>query len=108
LVGAQASVDGGGDTIYFSGGSDDSVTLFGGNQSSPYSVYGSGGMLTLDNANSILFGNNNDIAFGEYVNFLEVSGKSESFVFQPAIYKDTINGFAASDSMQFSASDFAN
>ncbi len=36
------------------------------------------------------------------------SGASDAFVFQPAIGEDTIHGFAATDSMTFSASDFAN
>jgi len=35
-------------------------------------------------------------------------GASDAFVFQAAIGVETINGFATTDSMQFSASDFAN
>jgi hypothetical protein len=36
------------------------------------------------------------------------SGASDSFVFQAAIGVEKITGFASTDSMQFSASDFAN
>ena len=37
-----------------------------------------------------------------------MSGTSDSFVFIPAFGIDTINGFASTDSMTFSVSDFAN
>ena len=45
--------------------------------------------------------------FGD--NLLAVSGPSDNIVLQPAIGQQTISGFdVAADTMQFSASDFAN
>lgn len=39
---------------------------------------------------------------------MTLGGASDAFVFQPAIGVETINGFASTDTMQFSTSDFAN
>jgi Ca2+-binding RTX toxin-like protein len=51
---------------------------------------------------------NSDIINLSGANALTQSGASDTFVFQPKIGEDTIYGFAASDSVQFSATDFAN
>ncbi len=59
------------------------------------------------NATATLTGSSNTINVGEG-DTLTVSGSSDSFVFQPAFGIDTINGFASTDSMTFSTSDFAD
>jgi hypothetical protein len=41
-------------------------------------------------------------------NSVTANGGSDAFVFQPAIGQNTISGFNSSDTMQFSASDFAD
>ena len=107
LTSAQTSVWGGGDTVYFSGGSGNVASLYD-TDGVWDTVYGSNGTVALTGAQANVNGNGNSIDFYGTNNWLSASGGSEAFVFQPAIGQDTINGFAASDSMTFSASDFAN
>jgi hypothetical protein len=59
------------------------------------------------NSTATITGNNNMMNAGSS-DTLTASGNSDMFVFQPAFDQDVINGFNSTDSMQFSASDFAN
>ena len=70
-------------------------------------VEGSKGSVDLANAQASVTGNNDSIhLFGN--NTVKQNGASDTFVFQRAIGEDIITGFASTDSMQFSAFDFAN
>ena len=59
------------------------------------------------NTAAAIVGTGNTISAGEN-DTLTLSGGNEGFVFQPAFGADVINGFASTDSMTFSSSDFAN
>ena len=71
------------------------------------SVIGSNGAVYLNSAQAGVAGSGDTLDL-QGDNSTTVSGANEAFVFQPTIGEDTINGFASTDSMQFSTSDFAN
>jgi hypothetical protein len=106
LINAQASFVEGGDTIRLLNGADDSVKLFATGTSAD-SVFGANSTIALIGASASVTGSDDSIHMFED-DAVTLNGSSEAFVFQPAIGQDVINGFGASDSMQFSASDFAN
>lgn len=106
LTNAQAEVTGGGNLIYLEGASGNVAALYntGGVLDG---VVGSNGEVIMTNAQASVTGNNNSIYFSGS-NSVTASGGSNAFVFQPTIGQDVIGGFASTDTMQFSASDFAN
>jgi hypothetical protein len=106
LSSAQAAIVGGGNAVVFAGGAGNTASLYGtgGNWDS---VTGSNGSVYLNSAQAGVSGSQ-DTIFMAGSSSLTQGGASDAFVFQPAIGHETINGFAATDSMQFSASDFAN
>jgi hypothetical protein len=89
LTSAQAAVTGGGNTISFAGGSGNAAGLYntGGSWDS---VWGSNATIYLSGAQAA------------------VTGANDTFAFLASFGVDTISGFSATDSMQFSVSDFAN
>ena len=70
-------------------------------------VSGSNGSVLLNGVQATVVGNS-DTMYLSGTNTLATNGVSDAFVFHPTIGLDTIDGFAATDTMQFSASDFAN
>jgi hypothetical protein len=107
MNGTQAWVTGGNNAIFLEGASGNAVEIFGTNGVSD-GVYGSNGAVYLNSAQATVAGNSDTISFYGTGNSMTANGASDAFVFQPAIGQDVIGGFNASDSMQFSASDFAN
>ena len=69
-------------------------------------VNGSNGSVNLFSAQAGVTGSGDTIQL--YASTMTQSGSSDAFVFQPKFGEDTINGFASTDTMQFSAADFAN
>jgi serralysin len=59
-------------------------------------------------ATATLTGNSNTINAGKSDTLTVTGNSSDAFVFIPAFGIDTINGFASTDQMTFSTSDFAN
>jgi ELWxxDGT repeat protein len=106
LINAQASFIQGGDTIHLLNGQDDSIKLFA-TGSDADTVDGANGTIFVIGAEVSVTGSGSSIRMFDN-DTVSVSGTSEAFVFQPAIGEDVINGFGSSDTMQFSASDFAN
>jgi hypothetical protein len=106
LNGAQTTVVGGGDTIHFASGSGNAASLYS-TANNWDAVNGSNGSVYLTNAQAGIAGGS-DVIHLSGTNGLTQAGASNTFVFQAAIGLDTINGFAASDSFQFSKADFAN
>ncbi len=101
---AQAAIVGGGDTLYLNGAS--SVSLAGSNNNWD-AVYGSNQTEILNSIQGTLIGNGNDIYLGG-ANTFTLSGSSEHLFTGQALGQDWIVGFGSSDTMQFSAADFAN
>jgi hypothetical protein len=106
LINAQASFIQGGDTIHLLNGQDDTLKLLATGANAD-SVYGSGSTIDMIGAQASITGSDDRINMFEN-DTVTLNGGSHAFVYQPAIGDDTITGFAASDTMQFSASDFAN
>ncbi|WP_420382137.1 NF038122 family metalloprotease [Novosphingobium sp.] len=102
---AQATVTGGGDAISFAGGIGNAATLQNTGATAD-TVYATGGTISLNNAQAAFTGT------GDIVNFSGSSaatfaGANQTLAFAPRIGgNDVITGFASSDSVQFSASDF--
>ncbi|WP_428333329.1 NF038122 family metalloprotease [Novosphingobium sp.] len=102
---AQATVTGGGDAISFAGGIGNAATLQNTGATAD-TVYATGGTISLNNAKAAFTGT------GDIVNFSGSSaatfaGANQTLAFAPRIGgNDVITGFASSDSVQFSASDF--
>jgi trimeric autotransporter adhesin len=107
LLSAQATIVGGADTIRLLGASDDSVTLVG-TAASADSVHGSDAIIVLNSADASVSGSDDTIKMFGASDTASKNGADDTFVFHPAIGQDTINGFSSTDSIRFSASDFAN
>jgi hypothetical protein len=106
LESAQAIVTGGGNAVDFHSGSGNAVTLANTGSNSD-TLTGSNGTVYLATAQAGITGSGDSIHLLG-TNTLTQNGASDAFVFQAAIGLDTINGFASSDTFQFSKSDFAN
>jgi len=107
LTSAQGAVVGRGNNVDFVGGSANAVSLYS-TAGDWDSVTGSNGSVYLFSAQAGVAGSGDTVHFSGTSNAVTQGGASDAFVFQPAIGLATINGFAASDTMQFSATDFAN
>jgi len=92
--------------VNFAGGSGNAVSLYdtGGAWDS---VQGSEGSLYLNNARAGVAGSGDTLHFSG-MNVVTLKGASDVFVFQPGFGEDTINGFAASGTVEFAKSDFAD
>jgi hypothetical protein len=99
-------VIGGGDAIYFQGSTGNVASLYATNGNGD-TVNGSNGTISLNSAQATATGNNNTVFFGG-ANAFTAGGASDLLVFQAAIGLNTINDFVSTDTIQFSASDFAN
>ncbi len=104
LTNAQAGVVGGGNTLYLNGAS--SVSLAGTNNDWD-AVYGSGQTEILDSAQATIVGDGDQIYLGG-ANTFTLSGTSDALATGQALGQDWILGFGSTDTMQFSAADFAN
>jgi Ca2+-binding RTX toxin-like protein len=83
------------------------VTLY--NTNGPWDgVAGSNGVVELNGATATINGNSDTLYFNGGQNVASVTGSQNAFVFQAAIGQNTVTGFVATDTMQFSKSDFAN
>ncbi len=102
--GAQTSIQGGGDKITLDGNAADAVSLY---SSGPNwdSVSGSNGTIDMNGSDASVTGNSNTFNMVG-ANIVSAFGASDAFVFGPAIGVDTINDFASTDTLQFSAKDF--
>jgi hypothetical protein len=106
LTSAQATVTGGGDAIVFGSGSGNAASLFstGGNGDT---VIGSNGTVNLTSAQATVTGSTDTLDLSG-TSTVTANGGSDAFVFGAAIGTEVINGFASTDSIQFSKSDFAS
>jgi len=106
LVNAQASFVQGGDSIHLLNGQDDSLKLFATGANAD-TVYGSDSVISVIGSQATINGSDDQInMFGD--DTVSLNGESHAFVYQPAIGESVVNGFDASDTIQFSAQDFAS
>ena len=106
LTSAQASVIGGGDAIGFAGGTGNAVNLS--NTAGAWdSVWGSNGTISVNSAQATVNGTGDTLHLSG-TSTVAANGGSDAFVFGAAIGTEVINGFASTDSIQFSATDFAS
>jgi hypothetical protein len=105
---AQANVVGGANVVDFGGSTGNIVELYSTNNNWD-SVYGSNGVVALNSAQANVMSGSNTIDMqGSSGNLLALYGNSESVVFQPQFGASAVGGFNSTDTMTFSASDFAN
>ncbi len=106
LESAQTAVYGGGDWIDFAGGSGNAAALYstGGSWDG---VIGSNGTVYLESAQATVYGTGDTLDLSG-TSAVTANGGSDAFVFGVAIGTEVINGFASTDAIQFSKSDFAN
>jgi hypothetical protein len=105
---AQANAIGGGNVIDLQGSSGNIVELYSTNNNWD-NVNGSNGVVALNSAQTNVTGNSDTIDMqGSSGNLLGLYGNSESVVFQPQFGASAVVGFNSTDTMTFSASDFAN
>ncbi len=104
LNAAQASVVGSGDAIHMSAGSTVSLYNTAGGSDA---VNGSGATLILNGAQAKLTGSN-DWAYVSGDSSLSLNGGSNTLVFEPALGVSSISGFAATDKLRLSASDWSS
>jgi hypothetical protein len=106
LINAQASFIQGGDTIRLLNGADDSLKILatGGVADN---VYGSNSTISVIGSQATINGSDDVIKMFEN-DAVTLNGGSDHFIYQAAIGDDAVNGFSASDTMQFSAQDFAS
>ena len=108
LNSVKAVVTGGGDTVYFASGSGNVAALFGsiGNADA---VSGSNGIVELNGVSSAISGSSNVVYFNNGNDTASLTGASDTIVAAQGIGgMDTISGFASTDTLQFSAQNFAN
>jgi hypothetical protein len=106
LTSAQAAVYGGGDTIDFSGGTGNVAGLYSTGANAD-TVNGSNGTVYLTSAQAAVTGTGDTLDLSG-TSAITAIGGSEAFVFAAAIGTEVINGFASTDTIQFSKSDFAS
>jgi hypothetical protein len=103
---AQTNVWGGGDTVGFYG-SGDIVTLYATSGNQDW-LSGSNSAINFQGAQASLWGTGDTLTFGGSSNTASLYGTSEALDFQQAFGQDVINGFASTDTLQFSKLDFAS
>jgi hypothetical protein len=101
---AQSSIFGGSNTIYENGGSASSLYATGGNWDL---VVGSGQTVTLNSSQATVIGNNNFI-YMQGASTATLSGSGDHVVTSQALGQQYLTGFGSTDTMQFSAADFAS
>ena len=104
-TGANASVFGGNDTIALNGSSAASLYQTAG---AADTVSGSGGFVTLTDAQASVTGSHDATFFIGANDALTVSGQYETFHFAAALGLDTITGFDASDGLHLATADWAS
>jgi T5SS/PEP-CTERM-associated repeat protein len=106
LINAQASFIQGGDSIRLLNGADDSLKILatGGVADN---VYGSSSTISVIGSQATINGSDDVIKMFEN-DAVTLNGGSDHFIYQAAIGDDAVSGFSASDTMQFSAQDFAS
>ena len=108
LNNAQVNIVGGGNSVTFDGSSNDFAELYA-TQGNWDQVKGSNGSVALNTAQANVTGNHDTIAMqGTSGNLLGLYGNSEAITVQPAFGQSAIIGFNSTDTMTFSASDFAD
>jgi hypothetical protein len=105
LNSAQAAVSGGGDSLFFNGAGD--AASLDDTGSAADTVNGSSSDIALTGAEATIVGSS-DSLFLSGTSEATLNGGSDLMAFQASIGLATINGFAASDELQFSKTDFAN
>ena len=106
LTSAQVAVYGGGDGIEFAGGTGDAASLVDTGGDWDW-VSGSNGAVYLASAQATVTGTGDTVGLSGSSS-VTMSGGSNAFDFGTAFGKDVIGGFASTDSIQFSATDFAS
>jgi uncharacterized membrane protein YdcZ (DUF606 family) len=106
LTSAQATVTGGGDAIVFGSGSGNAASLYSTGGDWDW-VGGSNGTIYLTSAQATVTGTGDTLDLSG-TSFVTANGGSDAFVFGAAIGTEVINGFAPTDTIQFSKSDFAS
>ena len=106
LISAQTAVTGGGDGIVFYGGSGNAASLYSTGANAD-TVTGSNGTISLSSAQATVTGTGDTLDLSG-TSAVTANGGSNAFVFGAAIGTEVINGFVSTDTIQFSASDFAN
>jgi hypothetical protein len=109
MTSSQANVIGGGNTINFEGSTGCAAWLYDTNGSWD-SVYGSNGVVAMTGSQANVIGNSDTIDIsGNAGSLAALFGTSDALAFlQPAFGQDVVAGFGSSDTIQFSATDFAN
>jgi hypothetical protein len=108
LNNVQANVIGGNDVIDFASSTANTVELYSTNNNWD-SVNGSNGVVALNGAQANVMSGSNTIDMqGSSGNLVGLYGNSEAVVFQPQFGVSAVIGFNSTDTMTFSASDFAN
>jgi hypothetical protein len=106
LNSAQATVVGGADAIVFSSGTGNATSLYSTGANGD-TVNGSNGTVNLTSAQATVNGSTDTLNLSG-TSTVTANGGSDAFVFGATIGKEVVNGFASTDTIQFSASDFAN
>jgi hypothetical protein len=109
LDNAVALVQGGGDSIEFYAGSGNAVFLenTAGGFDTVQGATGESGIVYLTNARANVLGGGDILDFAGD-DSVQAKGGSELFEFSAALGESTISGFASSDTIRFSKSDFAD
>ncbi len=106
LNNAQTAISGGGDKIALDGNSADAVSLYSSGGAWD-AVSGSNGTIYMNGSQASVSGNSDAFDMAG-ANTVSAYGTSDAFIFGPAIGVDYINNFGSTDTLQFSAKDFAN
>ena len=104
LKNAQAAISGGGDSVFLNGGASVSLAATGG---AADNVTGSNQTLILTSAQAKLNGNGDTVYFAGNCS-LAASGSSENLYFAAQLGLASISGFASSDVIHLSASDWTS
>ena len=106
MNGAKASVFGQGDYIYFAPNTFNSVSIYSTSGVQDYLV-GSNGGITLNDAEVDATGDGDYFYFGG-TSTATVHGSNETFAFRSSMGEATINGFSASDVIQFGSAYYSS
>ncbi|WP_420384382.1 NF038122 family metalloprotease [Novosphingobium sp.] len=107
LTSAQATITGGGNVIGFAGGTGNVATITD-TAGAWDSAWASNGTLNLHSAQVAITGSGDTIGFAGG-NTASLNGANQTLAFQQGIGgQDVINGFAATDTIQLSATDFSS
>lgn len=107
LTSAQASLLGGGDIVYFAGGSDDQISLYNTNGLAD-AVYGANGVIVFSDAQATVTGNGDTLDFAPIGgSAATLVGTGEALSFKPSVGATQVSGFSVStDQINLSASQF--